>query len=325
MLQPHTQLKIFCIFVGFCFIALTISTVFTILTFHNTDRPTEEARCSNDPLNNCKVGVLDTTNLGTEICLTYPKSTGSSCTSTCHIDDLAGRLTCSSNNTCGSDIASDCLGWCNATLFDNAGDANTQPHPDCEGKLSFTPFFYWNATGSSNLAVNWLYYSDYTDECSWGVCTWYAVSLHVYSDPSSFYFTTTPLFYTDPRDFLNISNKECIRYFTTQMDTNFSTFLFREIYPDVFTDETLMIGQLIEFTYQCASIDETLFTNETFIQKRHILSSTPSTARNLSHGQVKFASILSGANAPVVRQLINNPKQPPEHMMKKINERKRFL
>lgn len=309
------------------FVVLVGVTVFVCINFGNilylvnNGVPVVDSGCSNDPLNTCKYGLKSTALRGTELvnhCDTKQRVVGDSCTSACFNTSVDGTLTCDETATCVSDTPAKCLGYCNTTDSSHDTSGVTLNHPDCVDKLTFKPYFYWNSTGSSNYDLEWLFYSDYTGDCVYDVCVWYATAITFYANTNTatndgqWYIISTVADFADtnPMYFLNISNTECIRASTHKMDTNFSTTIVRGLNMEVGATDIAQ-ATLIQYEYKCAHYNADLMEDPDYTQKRGLSASS-------FDPKAKFAAMLSGHNVAAIKKLVDNPRAPHPDMMKRM-------
>ncbi len=295
----------------FGLILAATSVLFVLINFGNILYlfhviPTIDTACSSEPHNTCKYGLQHAAVYGNRLshyCTTEQRRVGEACTSDCFNTSVEGDLVCDSNATCVSTAPEKCLGYCDMT-----GDISSftvTAHSDCEGKLTYRPFFVWDTVGASQVVQNQLFYSDYSGDCELGVCIWYATTLDVWASviSSANVYDNVHGIIRDPLFYLNNTNKACITYKIQHLDTNFTTQTFRQLYATdaSINNNIIIMGTLIRYFYSCAGIDEDLFLNEDIIipaSKRAILSKTD------AHS--KFESMIGGDNVPKIRELMKN-------------------
>ncbi len=296
-------------------LVLAVTTVlFVLINFGNivhlvrhNAMPTVAAGCSNDPDNTCKYGLRHQAIQGSHLvnyCETKQRLVGEACTSECFDTEVDGDLVCDSNATCVSTASEKCLGYCNLTAEDDDNYVELL-HPDCVGKLTFHPFFSWDSVGSSEIVVNQLFYSDYGADCILDRCVWFAARVDVVADVNTLtgdYYTYIHGSIKDPLFYLNSTNKACISYTLHQLDTNFTTQLFRKSYSAELNSQAIARGTLIQYFYSCAAMNEDILTAENLITagvKRSVMDN--------KNAHSKFESLIGGANIPKIRELMKNP------------------
>jgi hypothetical protein len=231
------------------------------------------------PPTDCQAGVLttlDDSDLG--LCRFLDKSVGSACSSQCF--DSSAETTCDADHVCSSANVTACLGYCEIT--DPEASIIHFSHPTCVDKLKFKDYFTWNvADGSSELAQNWLRYSDLAGDChAEHGCQWYATALRFYQDDSlGDWLATTGTVYACT-DFLDMNNSECIHAQTIEMNSNMSDVLYRN-YLDPYTSVNLTTmhfqATVCNFWYECAPLNQTFYSDPQFLQKRGVAASSPVT------------------------------------------------
>ncbi len=310
------------LFTGLTVFALVVSVttaVFVLINFGNiihltsvnNPRPVMDTACSSEPDNTCKYGLQHLATSGSSTiryCTTEQRRVGETCTSDCHNSSADGDLVCDSNGTCVGTTPEKCLGYCNMS-------ADTEytfdyDHPDCSGKLTVSPYFYWNDVGSSTTIANQLFYSDDAAYCELGVCMSYAVVVDVHNQVlgnSGTIFDTIHGIIKDPLFYLNNTNKACITYNIQVLDTNFTTQTFRNLYwEDDAIPTAIVMGRMIRYFYSCSAITESLLSAEGLVTagaKRATMAMTKPSAHAM------FTNMVSGENVPKIKALMKNSKR----------------